>query len=72
MFPDPAYNEIHKRIGGEVYIALPAYNDVHGAIALYSAVLLSLAHLNFVLHVASAYMPSPPLFWGLMRPWLYY
>ena len=32
----PAYDEIHERVGGEVYIALPAYNDIHGAIALYS------------------------------------
>ena len=32
----PAYNEIHKYIGGEVYIPLIACNDIHGAIALYS------------------------------------
>ena len=32
----PTYNEIHEHVGGEVYIVLPAYNDIHGAIALYS------------------------------------
>ena len=32
----PAYIEIHERVGGEVYIVLPAYNDIHGTIALYS------------------------------------
>ena len=32
----PPYNEIHEHVGDEVYIALPAYNDIHGTIALYS------------------------------------
>ena len=32
----PDYNEIHELVGGEVYIALPSYNDIHVAIALYS------------------------------------
>lgn len=58
----PAYNEIHEHVGGEVYIALPACNDIHDTISLYSV--SSLAHLNFSLHVVSmhAYMPSPPFF----------
>ena len=64
-----AYNEIHECVGGEVYITLPTYNDIHGAIALYGV--SKLAHLNFALHVVNirAYMPFPPLFGGSMRPW---
>ena len=31
----PAYNEIHEHVGSEVYVALPAHNDIHGTIALY-------------------------------------
>ena len=60
----PAYNEIHKHVGGEVYIAFPAYNDIRSAIALYSV--SKFAHLNFALHVVSmhAYMP----FWGVDAP----
>ena len=63
----PAYNEIHECVGGQVYTALPSYNDIHSTIALYSV--LSQAHLNFALHVASmhAYMPSSP-FWGSISP----
>ena len=47
-----------ERVGGEVYIVLPAYNDIFTALLPYT-VLLSLAHLNFTLHVSMrAYMPS--------------
>ena len=30
------YNETHGHIGGEGYVALPAYNNIHGIIAAYN------------------------------------
>ena len=68
----PTYNEIHEHVGGEVYIALPAYNDIHSAIALYSVSKFSTfefrptrceyARLHALLHALS----SP--FWGVNAP----
>ena len=55
-----------KFTSGEVYIALPAYNDIHGTIALYSVSKFSTFAFRPT-HIVSvhAYMRSPPPFWGV-------
>ena len=71
------YNEIHKCVGGEVYTALPVYNEICGTIAIYSSPKLRNERpcLNFALHITyiRAYMPSRRL-WRLdtplVKPWL--
>ena len=58
-----------------VYIALPAYYDIHGAIALYSISKFEFRPTRCKYARLHNYMPSaPPLFGGSMRPWyiLYY
>ena len=56
------HNEIYKCVGGEVYTALPVYNEIHGAIAIYSSPKLRNERpcLNFALHITyiHAYVPS--------------
>ena len=65
------HNEIHKCVGGKVYTALPVYNEIHGAIAIYSSPKLrnEQPYLNFALHITytCAYMPSRT-FGGSIRP----
>ena len=56
------HNEIHKCVGGKVYTVLPVYNEIHGAIAIYSSPKLrnERSCLNLALHITyiRGYMPS--------------
>ena len=64
--------KIHERVGGEVYIALPVYNDIHGTICasmlLPYTVFLSLAHLPYTLRVCALTCPLLPFFGGSISP----
>ena len=64
----PAYNEIHKHVGGEVYTSLPACNDIHSAVTLYSVSKFS--RFEFFLtccEYALLHALSSP-FWGSISP----
>ena len=53
------HNEIHKCVGGEVYTALPVYNEIHGAIAIYI--------LNLVMFWISPYIHVTYIIRGLIH-----
>lgn len=63
-----AYNEIHEHAGGEVYVVLPAYNDIHSTIASYS---VNISYLNFAPHAMSMHALHAfyPFFRRSMRSW---
>ena len=65
------HNEIHKCVGGEVYTALPAYNEIHGAIATYSSPKLGNERPYFILRIYALTCPLAA-FGGSIRPYTLY